>query len=447
MSDPWKEVPAAVRAVLERLVAEGYEAALVGGCVRTLVARGDAPPGRPDSPDSPRLPASPESPESPDPLDPLDWDVTTDAPPERVLELFRRAVPIGLQHGTVMVPTAGGPVDVTTWRAESLEGDLARRDFRVNAMALPFPSPSSSPSSADAPPWLLDPHGGRADLEAGRLRAVGDPDERLSEDPLRALRAIRFQACLGLTPDASLADALRRVSLASVAAERKRAELARLLLGPNVEAALVLLAESSLGAQLAPEARPDAPAVVARVPARLDVRLSAWLRGTREQSVLASLRFGHAVGQRVASLLALHPIDESAAPSGPALRRVLRRVGEQGLDDLIALRRAELDAGIAGGAERARLNAIDVARGQLARQGKAALVRADLAIQGPEVMKALDCRPGPIVGRALAYLTECVLDDPECNTPEALLERLARWEDPGPRARAPRSRGAGTEDG
>jgi len=149
-----------------------------------------------------------------------DFDVATPAPIERVLALFPRAIPIGLRHGTVMVPTPAGPVDVTRFRSgPRLVDDLAHRDFTLNAIAW-------SPGGA-----LVDPHDGVADLAAGRLRAVGDADARLAEDPLRALRAARLVAERGFTPDPALVAAMARAApaVAGVAAERLRAELERLL--------------------------------------------------------------------------------------------------------------------------------------------------------------------------------------------------------------------------
>ena len=168
-------IPEFVQKVLYRLEAAGHEAWCVGGCVRDLLR------GR-----------SPE-----------DWDVTTSALPEETMTVFAgQAIPTGLQHGTVTVRQDHRSVEVTTYRVDgayldhrrpdsvtftrSLEEDLQRRDFTVNAMALGLRGE------------LRDPFGGQADLEKGILCCVGDPDRRFNEDALRILRGLRFAAVWGL---------------------------------------------------------------------------------------------------------------------------------------------------------------------------------------------------------------------------------------------------------
>ncbi len=211
------EIPENVQAVLKTLEAAGHEAWCVGGCVR------DALMGR-----------SPE-----------DWDVTSSARPEETLALFgHRGLPTGLKHGTVTVKTEEGPVEVTTYRIDgtyrdhrrpetvafsrSLDEDLARRDFTVNAMARNLRGE------------LRDPFGGREDLRRGILRCVGEPDRRFQEDALRILRGLRFAATLGLGIEPGTAAAVRRNrdGLRNIAAERIQAEFFKLL--PGKDAAEVL---------------------------------------------------------------------------------------------------------------------------------------------------------------------------------------------------------------
>ncbi|RIK93066.1 MAG: [cytidine(C)-cytidine(C)-adenosine (A)]-adding enzyme, partial [Proteobacteria bacterium] len=164
-------VPRAVRSILAALRADGHEAWLVGGCVRDLL-RG---------------------------VRVADFDAATSAPPAAVLARFPNAVPIGLRHGTVMLPTDAGPLDVTSFRGDgTLAGDLAHRDFTVNAIAW-------EPETGR----VADPSGGLADLAAARLRAVGAAADRFAEDPLRALRAARIVAALELEPDAAIEPAMR----------------------------------------------------------------------------------------------------------------------------------------------------------------------------------------------------------------------------------------------
>jgi len=200
-------MPAEVRLLMQRLESAGHETWAVGGCVRDSLLG----------------------------VTPHDWDLTTAALPEQMMALLPQAIPTGLAHGTVTVPTEAGPIEITTFRAETgyadhrrpdavrflteIEGDLARRDFTVNAMA-----------------WhplrgLRDPFGGQADLSARVLRCVGDPDRRFSEDALRMLRALRFAARLGAVIEANTAAALERhaAELHYVAHERIYAELRGLL--------------------------------------------------------------------------------------------------------------------------------------------------------------------------------------------------------------------------
>ncbi len=402
-------IPGPVLEVYDRLLGEGVETAFVGGCVRDLVR--DAPV--------------------------RDFDLATAAPPARVLALFPRAVPIGIRHGTVMVPTAAGPVDVTTFRAgPRLADDLARRDFTVNAMAL-------EPRTCR----LVDPFGGRADLAAGRLAAVGDATARLEEDPLRALRAARLVATLGLRPADDLAGAIRamRRALSGVARERVRAELTLLFTapGPGAAAGLRLLRETGIEADLVGQSAPDAPEVIALLPPDLALRLAAWLRGARSGIALARLRFARRVVDRVVKLLAAHPVERDVdGTSDTSVRRLMKRVGDDDLAALMVLREAELDVALPLRPEHVRdaRGRLAVVRAGLARvraAGAVALQRLDLALGGRAVMAALGCPPGPEVGRALAWLADRVLEEPARNTPDGLRALLREYAPAAAADRAP----------
>lgn len=204
-------IPAGVRRCLAELRQAGHAAHPVGGCVRDLLLG--------------RVPG--------------DYDVCTSALPERVMALFERAVPTGIQHGTVTVLTEDGPVEVTTFRREGgyadgrhpdgvsfdvgLTEDLARRDFTINAMALGERGE------------IIDPFGGQADLRAGLVRCVGAPDRRFGEDALRMLRGVRFAAQLGFAIEPETEQAIRRNAgrLRQVSGERVKAELEKTLLSPS----------------------------------------------------------------------------------------------------------------------------------------------------------------------------------------------------------------------
>jgi len=385
--------PAAVLQLLECLQRDGHEAVLAGGCIRDLLR------GAPVR----------------------DWDIATSARPERSLVLFPRAVPTGLRHGAIMAPCAAGPVDVTTFRGASLAEDLARRDFTINAMAW---DPLRNA-------WH-DPHGGRADLAAQTLRAVGRAADRLAEDPLRALRAARLLAALNLRVDPALREALPGAAeaLAQVAPERIRSELERLLLAPRAGRGISLLRHSTLEAALLPGVRADAAALVQLLPADLELRLAAWLRGAGS-GALARWRFPKNRARNTERLLALHPVDRWPSADS-AMRRLRKRAGsEANLARLFTLREAELQLAeeqLQSAAEIARAREkLAALRAALKRTRGHAISAAALALDGRAVMEILGIGPGPMVGRALRHLLECVLEDPAQNQPGALRALLCAW--------------------
>jgi tRNA nucleotidyltransferase (CCA-adding enzyme) len=320
-----------------------------------------------------------------------------------------------------MVPTRSGPVDVTRFRGGGgLREDLARRDFTINAVAL-------EPDQEQ----FFDPFGGLEDLENGRLRAVGSATDRLREDPLRALRAARFVGELGLTVDPAVEAALPDVApaLAAVAAERLRAELERLLLSPRVDQGIALLHRTGLEAALLPDVPANCGPLVALLPTDLTLRWAAWLRGTQAERTLRRLRVSRSRVVDIVRVLALHPLDERVPARDGALRRAMSRAGEENIERLLCLREAEIEAGATPASSRDKLADLRAALERIHSAGALALVRTDLALDGSAVMALLDCEPGPRVGRALQHLTECVLDDPSCNTPDGLSRRLTLWRD------------------
>jgi tRNA nucleotidyltransferase (CCA-adding enzyme) len=387
-------VPAAVSDVISALKGRGHATYLVGGCVRDML-RGE-PVG--------------------------DFDVATAAPPGVVLEALPHSIPVGLRHGTVMVPTPDGPVDVTSFRAgPDIRSDLAHRDFTINAMAI-------DPTDGS----LLDPFGGRSDLARRCLRAVGSAKERFGEDPLRMLRAARLAATLELEVDPEVAAAMTelRPRLSGVARERIRSEISLLLLAPGVARGLALLRRTGIEADLAPGAPPDAPVVVPAVPPALEIRLAAWLRGATTAGIFRRLRFSHRTSQRVAHLLQNHPIGAQVnARRDGEIRRLIARIGTDDLEPLFVLREAELSAANAApdSPERLQLELVRTAVDRVLRTGALALRRFDLVLRGEDVMQLLGCGPGRRVGRALRHLTDQVIEDPAQNTPEHLRALLLRW--------------------
>ncbi|NNF08086.1 MAG: HDIG domain-containing protein, partial [Candidatus Eisenbacteria bacterium] len=220
------------KSLVEKLNRAGFEAYLVGGAVR------DAILGRPIS----------------------DWDIATSADPQAMLSIWPRAVPVGIQHGTLLVTEVTPPVEITAFRTEGpyedqrhpdwvsfgvdLGEDLKRRDFTINALAF---DPVNE--------RLADPTGGLADLERGLIRAVGNPDERFREDALRLLRAVRFAATLDfeLEPKTKAALSKQADGLKRVAPERIREELLKLLKAERPSKGFRAMKESGLLVHVLPE--------------------------------------------------------------------------------------------------------------------------------------------------------------------------------------------------
>jgi tRNA nucleotidyltransferase/poly(A) polymerase len=390
MSDPGPvALPPAVAAVIAQLCARGHETHAVGPSVRALL---DREPVR-------------------------DFEVSTSADGRELLALFPRAVPLDAGPRRLVLPSAAGTIELVPHAfASGICGELSHRDFTLHALA------------ADAEGRVLDPFEGRTDAAAARLRCVGRAPERIAEDPLRMLRAARLVATRGLVPAASLVAALRdaREQITSVAEARLRGELHALLLGPHADRGLALLRETGIEALLAEGVATDAAAVVAALPADLELRLAAWLRGTRAVRILRRLREPRPRVVAVERLLHLHPIDAIAQPEHDASFRRLVRRSQPVLPGLLALRDAEIAARGEGPPARERLavlrRAIDRARAPAAEGGE-----VELALDGRAVMEILACGPGPEIGRALRQLAKAVAADPACNTAEALRERLLAW--------------------
>ena len=445
---PW---PPRVLSILERLAAGDGQAYLVGGTVRDVLL------GRA--------------------IDRM-VDVATDRTPDEVVARFPHVVPTGLAHGTVTVVEDDLHIECTTLRREGdysdarrpdhvaftrdpLE-DLARRDLTVNAMAF-------DPLAGK----LLDPEGGAADLERRRLRAVGDPLERFREDALRPLRVARLAAVLEMTPDAGLRAALAAcaqpdsgVRLAAVSAERVRDELFKLLAAARPSVGLEWMRSGGLLETWLPELQRCRGQVQNRFHAydvyfhslytcdaapadKPAVRWAALLHDIGKPDtyvvrdgdgtfydhanvgadltdrLLTRLRTSSDFRDTVVHLVREHMFDYRPEWSDAALRRWLRRVGPEHVADLFDLRIADsLGNGLRQGFPRQLLelrNRIE----RLLDQSRALNV-ADLAVDGHDVMRELGIPAGPAVRAALESLLQEVLERPEHNTREELLERLVQ---------------------
>lgn len=421
-------IPADVRGLLQALRDRGHRTWLVGGAIRDAILG----------------------------LPPKDWDLATTAPPNELIRIFPHVVPVGIRHGTVQVRTAERGVEMTSLDAEveeSIFRDLARRDFTVNAMALSYPDGR-----------FLDPHGGLRDIRSRILRGVLDARARFGEDPLRTLRAGRLVSTHGLHLDGETLRALAAEShgLISVAPERIREEIYRLLVGKHVGKGLTTLWVGGVWKTVLPElsgatAFSHAAAAVRHCPRRLRVRLSALLHGlgwigkdltaasgipcptfARQSAELAEavlLRW-RASGRDIREVahIVAHQLSPEPPPRTEAdLRRWMASCGADLVEDVLDLARAEEAAHLRepGATAGARASPSEGTQELIERISRLAhqnppLTIEQLALSGEDVMRLLELRPGPLVGSLLRRLHDQVLEDPERNTPSALSEILMR---------------------
>lgn len=446
------QVPAEVHTLCRILRDNGFRAWVVGGCTRDMLLGRDV----------------------------HDWDLATDARPEQVIKSFRRVIPTGIQHGTVTVLLKGVGYEVTTLRGEGtysdgrhpdsvtfvddLHEDLLRRDFTINAIAYD--------PLVDA---LTDPFEGRRDLDAKIIRAVGKPEERFNEDALRIMRAARFVATLGFALDPAtrqaMIDAMDR--LPCVSFERVRDELLKTLGAPSPSLGLRVMQETGVFEKVVPELTPmvgceqnryhaydvwthtlhtvDAcrPDPVLRLAMLLhdvgkpDVRdinektgdftfYHHEARGAEiAEAICERLRLSNEQRVRIALLVRHHLIPYDDSWSDSAVRRWVRRVGADHVNDILEMARADARGkGVDTTSTLAGLDELQTRVDAIRSAGMATSVR-DLAINGRDLMSELSLSPGPIIGRVLDHLLELVTDDPGMNERSVLVERARRFVDEG----------------
>ncbi|MCX5972478.1 MAG: hypothetical protein NTV27_02860 [Chloroflexi bacterium] len=438
---------AAVRAAIPRDVADllralrtaGFGAYVVGGAVRDVIAG--------------RVPA--------------DWDLATEATPDQLRALFPSAT-YENRFGTVGVPTIDGVVrEITTFRADSgssdsrrpdevtflprIEGDLARRDFTINAIAYGLAPEASRRADPVADGAIVDPHGGIEDLANGLLRAVGDPAERFTEDALRMLRALRFVARFNLTVEADTAAAIKRDAplAARLSGERIGAEIEGILAAVRPARALQLAADLGALAAIAPalsaewsaevgtrveavggDALPDSPDPLGRMselllPIADDEDVAALLESWRRpRATIAAI-------QQIRALDRAVEVAESEAKrghlDGATLRIVAAATTGDPRDAARQIRR-RVAAGRASGASAALLNAC--MQGDEQQLPAAA---SDLALAGDQLVARLSRTPGPWVAALLARLVDDVAHRRVANAEGDLLawsERIVASEGP-----------------
>lgn len=438
------EIPTGAQKILQTLTDAGHEAYLVGGCVRDLLRR----------------------------VEPHDWDICTSARPEETEKCFagRRIIETGLKHGTVTVLEDGEPYEITTYRTEgpysdsrrpdyvefvsSLEADLARRDFTMNAIAMGLDGS------------LRDPFGGGADIEAGLIRCVGEPAHRFQEDGLRVMRALRFAAVLGYGIEKRTAQAIHenRHMLELVAAERINVELCKLLAGEK--AGNILRQYSDVFCQFWPQLGPlvaleqNTPwhcwggwehtiHAVEAIPADLILRLTMLLhdigkpscKSTDEKGIdhfyghpavsaklademLRILKFDNKTRERVVTLVEYH--DVQIPNRERSIRKWLSRLGPETFFHLLEVKRAD-GMGQAYELVKNRLTELEDMKAkaeEIVAQGQCFSLK-DLAVNGRDVIAA-GVTPGPEVGRVLDGLLEQVISGEVPNEQKALLNLICR---------------------
>lgn len=393
------QVPEAAAGILEELNAHGFEAYVVGGCVR------DSLLGRM----------------------PEDWDITTSATPEEVKKIFKRTIDTGISHGTVTVMADHTGYEVTTYRIDgeyedgrhprtveftrSLEEDLKRRDFTINAMAY------------NKEKGLVDAFGGLQDLKDHIIRCVGNPLDRFTEDALRILRALRFSAQLGFTVESGTKKAIREIApnLAKVSRERIAVELTKLLLSDNPWQ-MKAVWETGIGPYVSDRfnmalKRLSQAEKIGYLPASKHMRWAGFLRMEAPGdawAILKELKMDNETMDQVKTLVSLWR--QQIPAQKPLLRRLMSRLTDQGFDDLLCFQKVFGGEQLLEELSRAEAYSLEI------RQSGDCIRLKDLAVTGRDLMGA-GMKPGPEMGRVLNHLFEEVLERPECNCRDFLMNR------------------------
>lgn len=444
-------VPQEIKNIYYKLEKNGFEAYFVGGCVRDLIMK----------------------------VSVKDWDLTTDATPEQITKLFPDSF-YDNKFGTVGLPTdEHGIVEITTFRTEdgysdrrrpdkvtwgkTIEEDLSRRDFTMNAIALAI---SHKPSAISR---YVDPFKGQADIEKRIIRTVGNPKERFKEDALRLMRAVRFACQLGFDIDELTGKEIKADSalIKHISSERIRDELLKILSSPDPVKGILLLKDSGLLEFILPELLEGVGISMVR-PGRHHttdvfthnlmslkhcpsadpiVRLAALLHdigkpksmGKDENGyvtfynheitgarvvyeVCQRLRFSKKDTQKIVNLIRWHMFSVNENLTDAGVRRFIRRIGVENVADMMDLRIGDRLGGGTQTAESWRLKKFkERVAGELAPKPFSI---NDLAIDGNDVMKALNLKPSKRIGDILQKLFEEVDEDLSKNNKEYLLERV-----------------------
>ncbi|HKL85029.1 MAG TPA: HD domain-containing protein [Treponemataceae bacterium] len=396
-----------------------------------------------------------------------DWDIATDATPEEVSQLFKKIIPTGIAHGTVTIHYKSYQIECTTFRTENgysdgrrpdsisytatIEEDLSRRDFTMNAIGISLPDGK-----------LVDPFSGRKDIKASLIKTVGNPIERFSEDGLRPLRAVRFAAQLGFSIEEATLSAIRPCLeiTAKVAKERIKDELVKLLCSPKPSIGLRFMEETGLLQLIIPELQKcrgveqkgmhkadvldHLYATCDLCPPQIELRLAGLFHDIGKPAVraltpdgiytfynheiesqkiveriLKNLRFPTKTINTVSHLVRHHMFHYESNWTDAAVRRFIVRTETDYIEPLFALRLADARAisGVQG-----ELTYLDEMRSRIhsLQKKQHAFNLKDLAINGKDLISQ-GIPAGPKTGLILEELLETVLDEPEFNTREKLI--------------------------
>ena len=434
------KIPAGALKIVKTLKEKGYQAYLVGGCIRDLLLG---------------IPV-------------LEWDITTSAKPEEVSKLFKKTIPTGIAYGTVTVILDDGNYEVTTFRSDEkyrdgrhpdnvvftkdIHKDLSRRDFTINALA-------ADPETKE----LIDDYKGQADLKKKLIRTVGNPVDRFSEDGLRSVRACRFAAKLGFEIEKETFAAISKTLKITekVAPERIHDEIVKMLGAPSPSVGFELMRQSGLLHQIMPELEEcvavdqprhfhkydvywhslyacdaaEAGNVILRMAALLhDIGKPSCKKGDAfhnhdkvgkemAEKLLRRLKFSNDDIKKICNLISHHMFNYTSEWSDSAVRRFLVRIG--GVDnvaDLFAIRAADTRA-MEQEIDSAYLIELQKRIDKIISEENALHIR-DLKVDGTDVMGTLKIPAGPRVGQVLHALLEKVLDNPDLNQRETLLQLI-----------------------
>lgn len=455
-------IPKEIQKIYKKIEEKGFDVYFVGGCVRNLLMQ---------------LPVK-------------DWDLTTNATPQQILKLFSDGF-YNNQFGTVGIPIGEqNIVEITTFRTEhgysdrrrpdkvswgkTIDEDLSRRDFTMNAVALRFASLSQGKqTSSKSSIIFVDPFGGIKDIENKIIRTVGNPRERFKEDALRLLRGVRFATVLGFDIESNTGKEIVSDAhlIKEISNERTRDELLKILASDDPTKGILLLKDSGLLKYILPELLEGVGISMVR-PGRHHttdvfthnlmslklapttdpiVRFAALLHDVGKPKVKGEdkdglvtfynheiagakiayeiclrLRFSKKETERVVNLIRWHmfSVDEKVSDAG--VRRYIRRVGVENVKDLIDLRIGDR---LGSGTQTAESWRLKKFKERIEEQLKPAPFGInDLAIDGNDIMKILNIKPGPEIGKILQTLFEEVDEDLSKNTKEHLLKRLKEIE-------------------